>query len=93
MNTISPIEIVASDITWSLTRTGAVMRAEARGHIFADDWTERAWQTDSLESRCLESVTRCARCGAELLAESARLGEVENPAIEADCPQELTTQQ
>jgi hypothetical protein len=93
MNTLSPIEIIPPDINWSLTRTGALMRAEARGHIFTDEWIERAWQTDSLESQCLESVTRCARCGAELLAESARLGEVTNPAIEADCPEELATRQ
>jgi hypothetical protein len=88
MRTIQP-----TGIAWSLTRTGALVRAEARGHVFGGRWTEQVRQADSMESQSAYSVTHCGRCGAALLAESAQADDPTNPAIDADCLQSATTAQ
>jgi hypothetical protein len=79
--------INATDITWSLTRTGALVRAQARGHVFGGDWAERADPAGSTRGHAAYSVTHCARCGAALIAESAKPDDIANPAIDAECPE------
>ena len=86
MRTIQP-----TGITWSLTRIGALVRAEARGHVFGGRWTEQVRQADSMQSQSVYSVTHCGRCGAALVAESARADDPTNPAIDADCLRDATT--
>jgi len=76
-------------ITWSLTRTGALVRAQARGHLFGSVWAERWSPVDSSQGQAVYSVTHCARCGAALFAESAGAREA-NPAIDAECPEVRT---
>ena len=88
MKTLDP-----TGITWSLTRTGALVRAEARGHIFGGKWTEQVRQDDSMQSQSAYSVTHCGRCGAALLAESTQADDPTNPAIDADCLQSATSAQ
>lgn len=85
MRTIHP-----TGISWSLTRTGALVRAEARGHVFGGRWTEQVRQADSMESQSVYSVTHCGRCGAALLAESTQADDPTNPAIDTDCLQGAT---
>jgi hypothetical protein len=79
--------ITATDITWSLTRTGALVRAQARGHVFGGEWFERAANADSAQGQAGYSFTHCARCGAALFAESVKADDLANPAIDAECPQ------
>jgi hypothetical protein len=76
-----------TEITWSLTRTGALVRAQARGHVFGGEWAERSWPADSREGQAAYSVTHCARCGAALIAESVKADDVANPAVDAECPE------
>jgi hypothetical protein len=86
--TIAPMEtIIATDITWSLTRTGALVRAQARGHVFGGDWAERSVAADSTQGKAAYSVTHCERCRAALFAESVKADDEANPAIDAECPQ------
>jgi hypothetical protein len=85
--TIAAMEtITATDITWSLTRTGALVRAQARGHVFGGEWFERSASADSEQSEAAYSVTHCARCGAALFAESVKADDTANPALDAECP-------
>jgi hypothetical protein len=79
--------ITATDIAWSLTRTGALVRAQARGHVFGGAWFERSANGDSAHGQAAYSFTHCARCGAALFAESVKADDVANPAIDAECPQ------
>ena len=81
--------IRATDITWSLTRTGALMRAQARGHVFGGEWAQRANSAGSARGGSVYSVTHCARCGAALIAESA---DVANPALDAECGVRVVSQ-
>jgi hypothetical protein len=76
-----------TEITWSLTRTGALVRAQARGHVFGGEWAERALPADSAQGQAVYSVTHCARCGAALIAESAKADDAANPAVDAECPE------
>ncbi|HEX4598064.1 MAG TPA: hypothetical protein VH278_09790 [Burkholderiaceae bacterium] len=78
--------ITATDITWSLTRTGALVRAQARGHVFGGEWFERSAEVDAEQGEAGYSVTHCARCGAALFAESAKVDDAANPALDAECP-------
>jgi hypothetical protein len=82
-----------TEITWSLTRTGALVRAQARGHVFGGEWAERSGPDDSTPGQAAYSVTHCARCGAALIAESAKADEVANPAIDGECPEVRETTQ
>jgi hypothetical protein len=71
-------------IAWSLTtRSGALARAEARGHQFDGGWSDRVSEVDSMQQPY--SVTHCVRCGAALLAEFATVGDEANPVIDGDC--------
>jgi len=79
--------ITATDITWSLTRTGALVRAQARGHVFGGEWFERSANANSAQGQAPYSFTHCARCGAALFAESVKADDLANPAIDVECPE------
>ena len=77
----------SNPITWSLTRSGALIKAQARGHVFSGAWTESLLPASRLRAQLACSVTHCERCGAALFAESAVTDGADNPAVDADCPQ------
>ncbi|MBV8209504.1 MAG: hypothetical protein JO133_05515 [Burkholderiaceae bacterium] len=77
----------SSPITWSLTRSGALVKAQARGHVFGGSWTESLLPASKTRAQLACSVTHCERCGAALFAESSVTDGADNPAVDADCPQ------
>jgi len=79
--------------TWSLTRSGALLKAQARGHVFGSAWTESLLPASKTRAQLACSVTHCERCGAALFAESSVTDGADNPAVDADCPQSAATLQ